>query len=71
MTHWEPKFYKHVPKISVYLPNLLKILFSSRTGLKFEKKTEVRGSSSRESSNNLPEGRDGNQDDDNKNVLCV
>lgn len=58
-------------KGSVYYTKLLKILFSSRTGLKFEKKTEVRGSSSRETSNSLPEGRDRNQDDDNKNFLCM
>lgn len=60
-------------KVSVYSPDLLKIIFSSRTGLQFEKKRDIRGSSSRESNknDNLPKGRgdtQGNYDDDNKNL---
>lgn len=56
MTHWKTKFKTDIPKLSVYLPNLLKILFSSITGLEFEKKTEEIGSSSRESSQKVEMG---------------
>lgn len=70
------KIKEDVTKVSVHYPDLLKILFFSRTGLQFEKKREIRGSSSRESNknDNLPEGSDdtrGNHDDDNKKLSCM
>lgn len=70
---WKTKIKDGVTEVSVYSPDLLKIMFSSRSGLQFEKKREIRGNFSRQSNknDNLPEGRDntqGNYDEDNKKL---
>lgn len=54
------KIKEEVIKFSVYYPDLLKTLLSSRTGLQFEKKREIRENSAWESNknDNLSEGRD-------------
>jgi len=70
---WKTKIKREVTKFSIYYSDLLKISVSSRSVFHFEKKSEIRESSSQESNKSdcLSEGRhgtQGNHDNGNKKL---